>query len=48
MDKSNIQSKAAGMLRKILNRPEPAPTLGKESKPAAEPASPAEPAKTTN
>lgn len=53
MDKPSIQSKAAGMLRKVLTKPEPVPTPGEEPKPAdpvepAKPADPAKPAETTN
>ncbi len=53
MNNPSIQSKAAGLLRKVLGKPEPAPTPGEEPKPAdpADPVTPAEPAKpaeTTN
>jgi len=53
MENKSIHSKAAGILRKVLSKPEPVPTPGEEPKPAdpaapATPADPATPAATTN
>lgn len=47
MDKKTIHTKAAGILRKVLKTPEPAPTPGEEPKPAepSQPETPAEPNK---
>ena len=47
MEKKTIHSKAAGILRKVLQKPEPAPQSGEEPKPA-EPGKPEQPAETTN
>lgn len=49
MDIKTIHSKAAGVLRKVLNTQQPAPTPGDTEPKPVEPAAPAEPTdKTTN